>query len=127
MNIYDPSQITQEDKITATPSAINHLKKMMEKESPPPIGIQLGVKKTGCSGFQYELKPIRMLPENYHAFDQNNALTIYVAQACWPYVKKTHLDYVQEGLNQKIIFQNTRATSFCGCGESFSLQDESKI
>ena len=33
------------------------------------------------------------------------------------------VDFVKEGLNQKLVFVNPNQTGQCGCGESFTVND----
>jgi hypothetical protein len=33
---------------------------------------------------------------------------------------------VTQGLNSALVFKNSNATSYCGCGESFALIDETE-
>ena len=39
-------------------------------------------------------------------------------------VDGTEIDMVTQGLNSALIFKNSNATSYCGCGESFALIDD---
>jgi len=39
-------------------------------------------------------------------------------------LKGTELDYVQNGLNSELIFNNPNISAQCGCGESFSIDQE---
>ena len=39
-------------------------------------------------------------------------------------VDGTEIDMVTQGLNSALVFKNSNATSYCGCGESFALIDD---
>lgn len=36
----------------------------------------------------------------------------------------TVMDYVDEKLTSEFVFENPNVTGFCGCGESFSLDND---
>jgi hypothetical protein len=39
-------------------------------------------------------------------------------------VTGTEIDMVTQGLNSALVFKNSNAQSYCGCGESFALSKE---
>lgn len=85
------------------------------------VGLRLGVRKTGCSGWAYTVE----YAESIGADDivvESNGLRLVVASSSVPFLKDARIDYVREGLNEKFSFENPNATSQCGCGESFSIQ-----
>ena len=36
-------------------------------------------------------------------------------------ITKTDIDYVKKGLNSELVFNNPNISAKCGCGESFSI------
>ena len=47
-------------------------------------------------------------------------IEVYVRKDDLSLVLGTEIDYITEGLNASLKFKNPNATSYCGCGESFS-------
>jgi len=41
-----------------------------------------------------------------------------------PLMDGTTLDYQRKGLNWEFVFNNPKATYHCGCGESFTVDEE---
>jgi Fe-S cluster assembly protein SufA len=82
-------------------------------------GMRLGVKKSGCAGFAYDLA-FAVAGESYDYFYETDGAKVFVPQDAMPYVDGTVVDYVSEGVNKLFKFDNPRATDACGCGESFS-------
>lgn len=85
------------------------------------VGLRLGVKKTGCSGWAYTVDYAAEL----HADDlvmESNGIKLIVAPDSLALLDGVTVDYVREGLNEKFAFRNPNATGECGCGESFSVQ-----
>lgn len=105
--------------VTLTPSAVKHIKKQLAKY-PDAIGIRLGVRKSGCSGYKYETEWV----ESQHSSDlvfHTDSVDIFVKEEHLPVVNGIEVDFVTEGVNSLFKFNNPNATAECGCGESFSF------
>ena len=105
--------------ISLTPNAAAHVRRMLEKRGGG-LGLKLGVKKTGCSGFAYALDYADQVGEDDVVFD-SQSLKIVVPRAALELVDGTQVDYISEGLNQMFRFQNPNVADECGCGESFTV------
>ncbi len=84
------------------------------------VGLRLGVRKTGCSGWAYTVD----FADTVNADDvvvEAQGVKLIVATDSLPYLQGSRIDFVREGLNEKFAFANPNATSECGCGESFSI------
>ena len=112
--IYDPNTLSM------TPSAQAHIRRQIELEDSK--ALCLGIKESGCNGYMYELSYVQDKPENStaYAFDE---FTVYVSRENWKLVLGTEIDYVTEGLNSSLKFNNPNAETLCGCGESFSVTE----
>ena len=113
-----------ETTITLTDSARRHVEKVLARETDG-IGLRLGVKTTGCSGYQYVIETAKRL----NAKDQkieSNGVTIVIDDQSLRYLAGTQLDFVREGLNAGFKFSNPNVEASCGCGESFSLKGSSE-
>lgn len=105
--------------ISMTPNAASHVRRMLEKRGGG-LGLKLGVKKTGCSGFAYALDYADGVGEDDVVFD-SQALKIVVPREALALIDGTEVDYVNEGLNQMFRFSNPNVKDECGCGESFTV------
>ena len=85
------------------------------------VGLRVGVRKTGCSGWAYTVDYAESIGADDLVFDADGVRLIVTAESL-PFLEGSRIDYVREGLNEKFSFQNPNATSQCGCGESFSIQ-----
>lgn len=85
------------------------------------IGVRLSVKKSGCSGYSYEVNYI----DHLEALDEvqrfENDLIVGIAKSSLPFLSGIKIDYVKQGLNSKLTFSNPNQTGVCGCGESFTV------
>ena len=105
--------------ITLTESAAKHIQAQVEK-SGAGIGLRLGVKKSGCSGFAYTFDIAQEVLENDAVFEAFGAKVLIDAESL-PFLEGTELAYVKEGLGHVFKFNNPNVKNQCGCGESFSV------
>jgi iron-sulfur cluster assembly protein len=85
------------------------------------VGLRLGVRKTGCSGYAYTVDYADGISPD-DVVVESGGIKLIVASASLPFLDGMRVDFVREGLNEKFAFENPNATSQCGCGESFSVQ-----
>jgi len=109
-----------EPKITITDAAMQHLQKQIAKQGHG-VGLRFGVKKSGCSGFAYQIDLIDATNQDDRVFPLANNLVLAVANKHLPILQGTEIDYIKEGINQRFQFNNPNETASCGCGESFSV------
>ena len=84
------------------------------------VGLRLGVKKTGCSGFAYVVSYADEVGAADVVFDAAGVKVIVDSEAL-RYVDGTQIDFVREGLNEAFKFRNPNIKGECGCGESFTV------
>ncbi len=110
---------TTQQTLTLTPGAIRQLAIIRKDQNiPEGLGLRVGVKGGGCSGFSYELGF-----DSYKMGDEVlviDGLEVYMQKSHSIYLKGMEIDW-EEGLNNRgFSFKNPNASSTCGCGTSFS-------
>lgn len=85
------------------------------------LGLRLGVRKTGCSGFAYVVDYADEVRDADVVFDGPEGVKVVVAGEALPLIDGTEVDFVREGLNEAFRFRNPNVKGECGCGESFSV------
>ncbi|MCH2337595.1 MAG: iron-sulfur cluster assembly accessory protein [Pseudomonadales bacterium] len=113
-HVYDPTAISM------TPAAQDHVGQQIAREGA--TGLLLSVTDSGCNGYMYELSYLATEPTASKRFDFTGEVRVYVQEANWEIVCGTEIDYVTEGLNSSLKFNNPNADTLCGCGESFSIR-----
>jgi iron-sulfur cluster assembly protein len=83
-------------------------------------GLQLGVRKTGCSGFAYVINYADQVKPQDHVFE-DHGVKVFVDPDSLKLIDGTTVDFVKQGLNEAFRFQNPNIKGECGCGESFNV------
>lgn len=105
--------------ITLTENAAKQIQKQLTKRGSG-LGLKLGIKQSGCSGFAYVLGYADQLGENETVFEQFG-VKVVVDNEDLKMLDGVQLDYAREGINEAFKFNNPNVTGTCGCGESFSV------
>jgi iron-sulfur cluster assembly protein len=101
--------------ISLTPAAAERVRTFIASRGKG-LGLRLGVRKTGCSGFAYVV--------NYADDSRQTDLVfvkVFVDPDSLPLIDGTTVDFVKQGLNEAFRFHNPNTKGECGCGESFSV------
>ena len=104
--------------IQLTDNAAQRVKLFLEKENGK--ALRLGVRKTGCSGWAYEVSIAAEINAGDEVFE-DKGVRITVDQDSLPYLQGSKIDFITSGLNRTFQFDNPNATDECGCGESFTI------
>jgi iron-sulfur cluster assembly protein len=110
--------------IELTQSAAKQIQTQIEKRGRG-LGLRVGVKKVGCSGFAYTYDYADEIRPEDRLFEAHGTKLV-VDQKSLDFLNGSTLDYVKEGLKQAYKFTNPNVDSMCGCGESFSMKETTK-
>lgn len=106
--------------ITVTEAAACKIKTAIDKRGRG-LGIQIGVKTTGCSGLAYVLEYVDNPQLHYVQHYDSNGVRVFVDPKHLPYLDGMTVDYQRQGLNEGFEFINKNERDRCGCGESFRV------
>lgn len=105
--------------ITVTESAARQIQKQLQTRGQG-VGLKLGVKASGCSGYAYVLDYADIIADDDIVFEQYNVKVLVNAEDL-DKLNGIELDYAREGFNEAFKFNNPNVTGSCGCGKSFSV------
>ena len=106
--------------ITLTDAAAKQIHSQIAKRDAG-IGLRVGVKSVGCSGFAYTYEVADELRAGEQRFEGHDAALVVASQNLAA-LDGARFDFVTEGLKQFFKFDNPNVGNTCGCGESFSLK-----
>ncbi|MET0291998.1 MAG: iron-sulfur cluster assembly accessory protein [Steroidobacteraceae bacterium] len=105
--------------ISLTDSAANRIRSSLAQRGHG-LGLRLGVRKTGCSGFAYVVNYADEQAQADHVFE-DQGVKVFVDPDSLPLIDGTTVDFVKQGLNEAFRFENPKSKGECGCGESFNV------
>ena len=105
--------------ITLTDSAAERVREFIAKRGAA-VGLRVGVKKTGCSGFAYVINYAECIETDDVVFE-DAGVSVIVDRESLGLIDGTEIDFVKQGLNEAFKFRNPKSAGECGCGESFSV------
>ncbi|HSH84216.1 MAG TPA: iron-sulfur cluster assembly accessory protein [Guyparkeria sp.] len=88
------------------------------------LGLRLGIKKSGCTGFAYVMDVARSVDETDLWFDCSEGIAVISDQESFKALQGSTLDYVVDGLTRMLKVNNPNVEDSCGCGESFNVRDQ---
>src|SRR5271163_2965246 len=121
MDTYSPKPRRERPKpVMLTDAAAARVREIMAKADGKYQGVRVGVTNGGCAGMSYtmdyasEAKPFEEVMED-------KGVKIFIDPKAILFLIGTQLDFVQEKLGTKFVFNNPNQTAACGCGESVSI------
>lgn len=105
--------------ISLTPAAADRVKHFLANRGRG-VGLRVGVKATGCSGYAYVVNYVDEVQTDDVVFEAQG-VKIVVDRKSLSYIDGTEVDFVKQGLNEAFRFRNPNVKGECGCGESFTV------
>ena len=84
------------------------------------VGLRLGVKKSGCSGWAYVLDYAEAVEAGDQVFETEGAKVVVKTEQL-DKLDGITVDFQRDGLNEAFKFINPNVKGECGCGESFAV------
>lgn len=105
--------------IHLTPSACEHVLRLMKRENRDGASLRVSIVGGGCSGMSYKMA-FEDQPASGDQVMDFNGLRVFVDPRSALFLKGITIDYV-DGLNGSgFTYENPNAKKSCGCGTSFS-------
>jgi iron-sulfur cluster assembly accessory protein len=95
---------------------------LSQQESEGEIGLRVGVRGGGCSGFQYALA-LDERHDDDHVFE-HEGIRVIVDPASLRYVEGSQVDFTESLMGSGFEVVNPNVVASCGCGSSFRIADE---
>lgn len=106
--------------VTLTERAVARMRHLLEAHGDGALGIRLGVRTTGCSGYSYAMDFAREVGPADRTVEQDGVVLVVDGEAA-PLLAGTEIDWVEDRLGAQFVFRNPNEKARCGCGESFAV------
>ena len=107
--------------LSITSKATEQIKKIMSSAPDGMDSVIIGVDKSGCSGYAYKLDFGNSSDfKNFEIIDQDGTKVLIDPKATM-FLLGSIMDYREDKLASRFVFDNPNEKSTCGCGESFSV------
>jgi len=107
--------------VNLTENAATHVKAMLKKRAGA-IGLRVSTRKSGCTGYAYDVDYAETIDDDDHVFESNQVKVI-VNDKYLTFLDGMTIDFVKQNmLNEGFDFINPNVQDECGCGESVSFK-----
>jgi iron-sulfur cluster assembly 1 len=104
--------------MSITPAAVVHLKELLDQ--PEPKMIRVGVKNRGCSGLAYHLEYVDK-PGAFDEVVEKDGVKVLIDSKALFSIIGSEMDWQEDKLSTRFVFNNPNIKEQCGCGESFMV------
>ncbi len=111
--------ITGVGPVTLTHAAVEHVKKLMERDQKIGSLLRVSVVGGGCSGLSYKMA-FEAQPAAQDQVAEFEGLKVIVDPRSSLFLKGIEIDYVDGLDGSGFTYNNPNAKRSCGCGTSFS-------
>ncbi|KTC66170.1 chaperone involved in Fe-S cluster assembly and activation; hesB-like (plasmid) [Legionella adelaidensis] len=117
------------ETINFTQSAADKVAALIAEEENPHLNLRVYITGGGCSGFQYGFTFDDSIQEDDMIVEQqcsnsDNSVKLLIDSMSYQYLKNAEIDYVQGIQGEQFVIRNPNAKTTCGCGSSFSIEDD---
>ena len=114
--------------ITFTKNAADKVAELIAEEQNPNLCLRIYVTGGGCSGFQYGFSFDDTILEDdtvieQSCSDETKKVKLLIDSMSIQYLNGAEVDF-STGLQEEFIIRNPNAKTTCGCGSSFTVDDE---
>ena len=124
--------MTLEPEVIFTEAAARKVKNLIDEEGDLSLCLRVYITGGGCSGFQYgftfdtenNINP----DEDYvlvKELDELGSVRLLIDAMSYQYLQGAEIDYREDLHGAQFVIRNPNAKTTCGCGSSFSVDEES--
>ena len=106
--------------VKLTDAAAARIRQIMAGAEGKYLGVRVGVTNGGCAGMSYTME-YASDTKPFEEVMEEKGVRIFIDPKAILFLIGTELDFVQEKLGARFVFNNPNQTSACGCGESVQI------
>lgn len=113
-------------------NAADKVASLIAEEENPKLNLRVFITGGGCSGFQYGFTFDEKIQEDDTIIEQTcsngqESVKLLVDSMSYQFLSNAEIDYVQGIQGEQFVIRNPNAKTTCGCGSSFSMDDEEEF
>ncbi|KTD49356.1 iron-sulfur cluster insertion protein ErpA [Legionella rubrilucens] len=110
-------------------SAADKVAALIAEEDNPSLNLRVYITGGGCSGFQYGFTFDETIQDDdtvvvQTCSDGQSTVKLLIDSMSHQFLNEAEIDYVQGIQGEQFVIRNPNAKTTCGCGSSFSMDDE---
>ncbi len=114
--------------VTFSVNAADKVAALIAEEDDPELNLRVYITGGGCSGFQYGFTFDKKIQEDDTVIEQRcsdgkSTVKLLVDSMSFQYLQGAEIDFTS-GLEEQFRISNPNAKTTCGCGSSFSIDDD---
>jgi len=112
-----------------TVSAADKVASLIAEEDNPNLNLRVYVIGGGCSGYQYGFTFDETINDDdtvvvQQCSDGQTKVKLLIDSMSYQYLFNAEIDYIKGIQGEQFVIRNPNAKTTCGCGSSFSMNDE---
>lgn len=121
--------IHENSSINFSVSAADKVASLIAEEDNSNLNLRVYITGGGCSGFQYGFTFDENVQDDDMIITQlcsngKDSVQLLIDSMSYQYLQDAEIDYVQGIQGEQFVIRNPNAKTTCGCGSSFSIDDE---
>ncbi|MGQ3887412.1 iron-sulfur cluster insertion protein ErpA [Legionella sp. CNM-1927-20] len=110
-------------------NAADKVASLIAEEDNPNLHLRVYITGGGCSGFQYGFTFDETIqPDDtvitQHCSDGKSSVKLLVDSMSYQFLHEAEIDYIKGIQGEQFVIRNPNAKTTCGCGSSFSIEEE---
>ncbi|MBI2786488.1 MAG: iron-sulfur cluster insertion protein ErpA [Legionella longbeachae] len=110
-------------------SAADKVAELIKEENNFNLNLRVSITGGGCSGFQYGFSFDEEINEDdavivQQCSDGVSSVKLLIDSMSYQYLHDAEIDYIQGIQGEQFVIRNPNAKTTCGCGSSFSMEDD---
>ncbi|UCG17329.1 MAG: iron-sulfur cluster assembly accessory protein [Phycisphaerales bacterium] len=106
--------------MTLTDAAAARVKELMARAGGDVMGVRIGVTMQGCSGMSYKMEYAKE-ERPFEEVVEDKGVKVLIDPAATMFLLGSEMDWVEDKLSSRFVFNNPNVKGTCGCGESFHI------
>ena len=120
---------TAEDALVFSGAAATKVAELIKEEENDALNLRVFITGGGCSGFQYGFTFDETIQDDDMIFEKDvenyhRAIKLLVDPMSYQYLANAIIDYREDIQGEQFVIKNPNAKTTCGCGSSFSVEDD---